>query len=189
VAAYFYGVDISTRNTYSKALNFKRVDIDHGIIASSIGFMTSNVGGKEIIEHMDIMRFNYPIYTLLNTYGKPDNLMLYIIEPMHGYYEAPIYFLLDYGKRGMIFEYEFDVFANNPISLCSDQLEDPHIIIWNTNINSSLTYIFFEYPEILGDFQSYETNQSKIGFSIDEFYKAFTQNLSDKNCINAIYPY
>jgi hypothetical protein len=173
----------------SKGLIFDTVEINQENKRLWIGFETWYENGIEIIEYMDVMRFQYPIKTLLDTYGKPNSILVRIIEPWIGDNEAPLSLILDYNRSGMIFNYQMDVRAKDPIKLCSDLLTEPYIKMWNVDRDLSLTSVFFAYPELIGELNTYIANPSKLGFSVDEFYEAFTKAGSDKNCIDLHYPY
>jgi hypothetical protein len=173
----------------SKGLIFETVEINQENKRLWIGFETRYENGIEIIEYMDVMRFQYLIKTLLDTYGKPNSILVRIIEPWIGDSEAPLSLILDYNRSGMIFNYQMVVLAKDPIKLCSDLLTEPYIKMWNVDRDLSLTSVFFAYPELIGELNTYIANPSKLGFSVDEFYEAFTKAGSDKNCIDLHYPY
>lgn len=146
---------------------------------------------NDTVDFLLVPRLQYSMTQLLQKYGRPDGVYLYILDVLPIDTNNPYSIFLFYKDQGIIAEYNGESPKGEILSLClTDTMSDidPSIalFLWKNGANLEFRDVLSQYGDQFYDFSSleYYSLTELSDYSINDFYETFSDFEKNNNCLH-----
>jgi hypothetical protein len=134
---------------------------------------------KSTVKYINGRRYYLPIDQLLNQYGKPNQIYLFILGILPSDNVEQFDILLSYEKQGFFVVYNGETQNQSLLEVCPSNVNgDPYFWLWNPRENGAMSTIVnggssYRFSDDWTKFKEIATTTSEE-VSVDSFYETYT---------------
>ena len=145
---------------------------------------------NNIVEFIAVPRFEYPLYRLLQDYGKPDEVYFYILDVLPIDTNNPYTVYLFYREKGIIAEYSGASAKGATISVCfmdsqGQKSQTAFLSLWPKGSDRPFEDVIAQYMSKFSDYLSlkYYKIEELSAYTSQEFYEIYELKDNENHCL------
>lgn len=169
----------------------KSAEIDYQEKKYLIGIYSND----KTVEYLRVPRLDYSLTQLLQKYGIPDEIYLYIVDTLPIDIDNPYSLFLFYKGQGIMAEYDGISPKGEVLSLCLAEKvsyidSSPVISLWEKGTNLEFRDVLSKYADQYYRYseREYYSLAELSDYSIDDFYEIFSDYEMNKECLRVKNP-
>jgi hypothetical protein len=171
---------------YSSHLGIYTAEFQYKRENRVLAFYTRN----NIIEFMGVPRFEYPLYRLLQDYGKPDEIYFYILDVLPIETNNPYKVFLFYKENGIIAIYDGVSAKGSTISVCfmdsqGQKSRTAFLYLWSKGSDMNFYDVVAGYMQQFSDYLAlkYYRLEELSTSSVTDVYDTYLLEVNENQCL------